>query len=173
MAPWPDGCDPHLRAASWKAPHRHAAQGCTVCALTWQGRQDVRVETKGADGEIVALVLIHAPGADSCSRVGGGPDDEQLASQTDHVPPWRLGQPLKEVHYLVDHLGNSGHCRIWGECRGEELHRCEKVSLDRAVPRPAGDDRQVLRPGVAVSLLDAAGDAEARLDTCEEQRHPI
>lgn len=45
MAPWPDGRDPHLRAASRKAPHHHAGRGCAVRALTWQGRQQVRVET--------------------------------------------------------------------------------------------------------------------------------
>ncbi len=43
----------------------------------------LRFETEGADSEIVALVLVNAPSADSGDRVGGGPDYEQFASQTD------------------------------------------------------------------------------------------
>lgn len=142
-----------------------------MCSAVFGG--GLRIETESSNRKVVALVLVDSPGADGCGGINGSPDYEQLANQADDLLPWRLGKPLKEVHNAVHQLCNCCHRRMRAECRGEEFHCCNKVLLDRAVPRPAGDDRQILSTYVAVRLLNPAGDAESRLDACEEQRDTV
>lgn len=55
--------------------------------------------------------LGHPPFADWARDpewVSGRSDDEQFASQSDHILPWRFGEPLKKVHHAVCNLGACG-----------------------------------------------------------------